>query len=1478
MAQTKIDSFISPFHAPTRVWFEETFGEPTKVQRLGWPVIAAGESALMLAPTGSGKTLAAFLAAIDHVMFEPVPDKKERCRVLYLSPLKALAVDIERNLSTPIAGVSAAATRLNEPAYEPVLAVRTGDTPASERAAFSRKPADILITTPESLYLLLTSNAREALRSIRYVIVDEIHAMLGTKRGVHLALSLERLQTIAIHQFQRIGLSATVRPLDEAARFLGGAGRDVKIVDAGAAKNLDIEVQVPIEDMSKIGPDETHPAKEDGNRKSIWPSIHPRVLELIRHHRTTLIFVNARRLAERLAAALNDLAGEEIARAHHGSVAREQRMKIEEDLKAGRLPAIVATSSLELGIDMGSIDLVIQIEAAPSVAGALQRIGRAGHRIDAPSKGVLFPKYRGDLVACAAQTVQMIGGKVEPQRYPRNALDVLAQHIVAMVSVERWIVDELYAVIRRAAPFEDISMNIFESVLDMLSGRYPSTDFADLRPRLIWDRVSNTLRAREGAKQIAVSNAGTIPDRGLFGVFIAGADGGSSRVGELDEEMVFESRVGERFMLGATTWRIDDITPQRVIVSPAPGEPGKMPFWKGDAAGRPVEMGAAIGNLVRRLQKMPRHEAEGVLVHEHRLDRRAARNLLGYIDDQNKAIGVIPDDKTIVVERYMDDLGDWRVCILSPFGARVHAPWTHAIHALIRSHSELEVETIWSDDGIIIRLQETDEPPPMTWLFPDPDDVEDVVVREMGGSAMFASRFREAASRALLLPRRYPGQRTPLWQQRKRASDLLAITSQYRDFPIILETYRELLRDVYDMPALIQLLRDIQSRAIRVVPVTTRTPSPFAASLMFGYVGTFIYDGDAPLAERRAQALAIDQSQLRELMGETELRELLDAEVIRTLQLQLQRLDETHRVKTVDGLHDLLRALGDLTDAEIRARTANRKSAAVWIGQLRNERRVVEVRIAGENRWIALEDAAIYRDALGTSVPAGIPASLLVTTTDALQDLVARFARTRGPFVVADVARRFALSDPVIHRTLRQLESRGRVLEGEFQPGGTGTEWCDANVLRTIRQRTLAKLRHQIEPVEHAVYGRFLPRWHRIGVERKGPDALLEVIAQIQGYPIPASILEDQILRVRLTDFDPHDLDFLVSSGLVVWFGIERIGPADGRIALYLAENAAHLLPVRTQPEDGQLKGNVHQAVRQYLASAGASFFPQIVSGTGGGFRGETLDALWDLVWAGEVTNDTLMPLRAVLERKSNERRRRTERAKNLARTAIVPEAAGRWSLVSKMFGEPPAAARAAALARQLLDRMGIATREAVGSERVAGGFSSLYPVFKVMEESGRIRRGYFIAGCGAAQFADPGALERLRQFREPDEEPTIVMLAATDPANPYGAAFEWPGRDDNRQVGRFAGAQVILVDGELAAYFSKTERSLLTFFRRSDAPADRLAGAVVRALSGLVTSGLRRALLITEIDGVDPAQSVLADALRKAGFRPGIHGWQGRW
>jgi ATP-dependent helicase Lhr and Lhr-like helicase len=1481
------------FHPAVHEWFAETFPAPTRAQALGWPEIQAGASTLVLAPTGSGKTLAAFLAAIDRLMFAPVPPKLERCRVVYVSPLRALAVDVERNLRAPLAGIARTAGRRAEDHHLPDVGIRTGDTPAAERNRILRHPPDVLITTPESLFLLLTSRSRDILKSVETVIVDEIHALVPTKRGAHLALSLERLQELCARPLQRIGLSATQRPLEEVARFLGGGEgvrswkpRPVSIVDAGARKAFDLKVEVPVEDMARLGrvlepSDDEIPEGPAAapTRESIWPAMHPRLLELIRAHRSTLIFVNSRRLAERLSGAINELAGEEIARAHHGSIAREQRLEMEDALKAGRLPAMIATSSLELGIDMGAIDLVVQVETPPSVASGIQRIGRAGHQAGAVSRGIIFPKYRGDLLATAALTRAMQDGAVEATRIPQNPLDVLAQQLVAMSAGGEWAVDDLFRVVRRAAPFARLPRAQFEGVLDMLSGRYPSDEFAELRPRLTWDRLRGRIRPREGAQRLAVVNAGTIPDRGLYGVFLAddgtrvrGKREAGRRVGELDEEMVFESREGEIFVLGASSWRIVEITRDRVLVEPAPGEPGKMPFWKGDRAARPVEMGGLVGGLTRALLAARPEAAKRRLVEQHALTEVAAENLIAYLHDQKQA-GAVPDDRTIVLERTRDEMGDWRLCLLTPWGGRVHAPWALALAARLRKRGEAEVETVWTDDGIVIRLSDRERVPDAADLLPEPDEIEDLVVGELGGTALFAAHFREAAGRALLLPRRRPGLRSPMWMQRKRAHDLLAVASRYGSFPIILETYRECLQDVFDLPGFVELARRVERRELRLVTVDTQSPSPFAASLLFGYVANYLYEGDAPLAERRAQALAVDQAQLRELLGEAELRELLDPEALVELEASRQGRTETQRIKTADRLHDLLLRLGDLSPDEIAARVEPGVSADALVRTLVDERRALAVTVAGEGRLVAAEDAARYRDALGIVPPPGLPEAFLAPVPDALAQLLARYARSHGPFAAAEAARRLGMGESPVVAALQRLTEQGRVLEGEFRPGGHGREWCDPDVLATLRRRSLARLRKQIEPAAPAALARFLAEWHHVAVPgapsfaRRGPDALLDVVEQLQGAAFPASVLERDLLPARVPSYRPADLDLVCSAGEVVWVGVQPLGDRDGRMTLYLADSLRLLhVPAAETPQEER-----HQLLRDHLARHGASFFAELLEASGGGLVQPVLDALWDLVWAGEVTNDVPEALRAFLRRASGSGRRRLPGAFRSRRTA-PPAGAGRWSLVERARGAAPTVTeRAKAVAEQLLARHGVLTRQAALAENVAGGFATVYPVLRGLEEAGRIRRGYFVAGLGGSQFALPGALERLRSVRDPasgEDGPPAFVLASTDPANPYGAVLPWPKEGGGRAM-RAAGTHVALVDGELAAYLGKGEREITPYLPDDEPLRTERARALARALAVWAATTDRRALGWSLCAGEPIARSLLAPFLLDAGFVP---------
>ncbi len=1464
-SRAPIPSYFGPH---TKAWFESSFPAPTPAQSGAWKQIAAGGNALVVAPTGSGKTLAAFLWSLDRLASAPVPSEKQRLRVLYVSPLKALAVDIERNLRGPLAGMRAAAERVGAAFPDLRVGLRTGDTPQEERRRLATHPPDILITTPESLFLILTSAARESLRSVETVIVDEVHAVAGTKRGSHLALSLERLDELLPEPAQRVGLSATVRPAHEVARFLGGC-RAVEVVAPESHKVFDLQVVVPLRDMAEPdplgaaegedresplrsgpvgGPEETH---------SVWPQVTQRLLELVREQTSTIVFVNSRRLAERLCGRLNELAGEEVARAHHGSVARDQRLLIEEELKAGRLPAVVATSSLELGIDMGAVDLVVQVGSPDSVASGLQRIGRAGHQVGAVSRGVFLPRFKGDLVETAVVAERIGAGAIEETHFPRNPLDVLAQQIVAMVAMDDWEVDTLEGLVRRAASFHDLPKDAFESVLDMLSGRYPSDEFAELRPRLNWDRVGGTLTGRGGAQRLAVTSGGTIPDRGLFGVFIAGDKG--SRVGELDEEMVYESRPGDHFVLGASTWRIEEITHDRVLVSPAPGLPGKMPFWHGDAPGRPLELGRAVGAFMREVVTAA-PEAQMVRLADAGLDAYASSNLLDYLEEQRQATSVLPDDRTIVLERFRDELGDWRVCIHSPFGARVHAPWAQAIEARLRDRLEVEAQCIYSDDGIVVRLPEAHEAPPADMMIFEADEIEELVVGEVGNSALFASRFRECAARSLLLPKRRPGGRTPLWQQRQKSHGLLQVAARYPSFPVILEALRECLQDVFDLPSLEELMGQIARREVRVVEVDTATPSPFASSLQFGYISSFMYEGDAPLAERRAQALSLDRSLLAELMGRDELRELIDPGALTDLELELQLLTEERKAKNVDGLHDALRSHGDMTLQEVEARSADPAAVPGWIEELTRQRRILELRIAGEERWVAAEDAARFRDALGAALPMGLPGAFLEPVDDPLGDVVSRYARTHGPFFATDVGSRFGLGVAVVEQALVRLQARGRVLQGEFRPGGTGLEWIDADVMRKLRSRSLVAYRKEVEPAPVEALARFYIAWSGIdgSAQRGDVDSLFRVIEQLQGVPMVASSLEAHLLRARLPGYTPALLDAIGASGEVVWAGAGAIGSSEGWVCLALA-GSAHLLP---EPSGAGLSEEAEE-IKAALQGGGAMFFRQIAVAVSSRDDASLLLALWELVWAGWLTNDTLAPLRAMLQGAgATPSRTRRRRGPSFPSRLGPPSAAGRWSLVERAALDTTR--RTHALAEQLLARHGILTRGALGAERIAGGFAGVYPVLKAMEEAGRCRRGYFVEGLGGAQFALPGSVDRLRGMVDVQKsELRTHVIAATDPANPYGAALGWPEREGGHRAGRKAGAFVVLVGGALVIYVEKGGRSLLSY------TADlALLQPAVDALALAAREGLLGKLHVERADGEAILESVFGEALLEAGFR----------
>ncbi|MFD4986990.1 ATP-dependent helicase [Streptomyces sp. NPDC058374] len=1533
MARSALDTF-SP---ATRNWFAGAFSAPTAAQEGAWGAIAEGSDVLVVAPTGSGKTLAAFFSALDTLASTPPPaESRKRCRVLYVSPLKALAVDVERNLRSPLTGIRQESVRLGLPEPEVRVGIRSGDTPAAERRSLATRPPDILITTPESLFLMLTSSAREALAGVETVILDEVHAVAGTKRGAHLALSLERLDELLPRPARRIGLSATVRPVDEVARFLS-PHRRVEIVQPESGKEFDLSVVVPVEDLGELG---GSPVSDEGSgeRPSIWPHVEERITDLIQSHRSTIVFANSRRLAERLCNRLNEIAYERatgeampedhspaelmgaassasgapplIARAHHGSVSKEQRAQVEEDLKAGRLPAVVATSSLELGIDMGAVDLVVQVESPPSVASGLQRVGRAGHQVGAVSTGVVFPKYRGDLVQSAVVTERMRSGRIEALRVPSNPLDVLAQQIVAMTAMDTWQFDDLLALARRAAPFASLPESAFTAVLDMLAGRYPSDAFAELRPRVVWDRVAGTVTGRPGAQRLAVTSGGTIPDRGLFGVFLAGADPkkGGGRVGELDEEMVYESRTGDVFTLGTTSWRIEDITRDRVLVSPAPGVPGRLPFWKGDQLGRPLELGRALGAFVREVGALPEEDARLRLLTAG-LDGWAADNVLSYLKEQREACGHVPDDRTVVVERFRDELGDWRVVIHSPFGAQVHAPWALALGARLSERYGMDAQVMHADDGIVLRLPDADllgldlldddasgpgtafdteqSPVGAQDVTFDHGEIEQIVTDQVGSSALFASRFRECAARALLLPRRSPGRRTPLWQQRQRASQLLQVASEFGSFPIVLEAVRECLQDVFDVPGLTELMGDLEARRVRLVEVTTPEASPFARSLLFGYVAQFLYEGDSPLAERRAAALSLDSRLLSELLGQAELRELLDPEVLAELEQELQWRTEERRIKDVEGVADALRVLGPLTSAELAERGAD----PAWARELAGARRAIEVRIASVEHWAAIEDAGRLRDALGAALPVGVPEAFTEPVKDPLGDLLARYARTHGPFTAAAAAERFGLGRAVTEGALERLGAAGRVVQGEFHPSGIGQEWCDATVLRRLRRRSLAALRQELEPVEPTALARFLPPWQHLGGQGlRGLDGLVRAVEQLQGAAVPASALEKLVLPSRVAQYNPAMLDELTATGELLWAGSGSLPGKDGWVSLYLADNAPLLLPPAHPLELTAL----HQSVLDALAGGYGLFFRQIADQVRAAHPTASdqalADAVWDLTWSGRLTNDTAAPLRALLGSgrtagsTAHRARRTVPRGRFGALTAAPrpasrtgpPTVAGRWSLLPPL--EPDPTVRAHALARTLLDRHGVVTRGAVAAEGVEGGFSAVYRVLSAFEDSGQARRGYVVEGLGAAQFAMDGAVDRLRASataaeRESGGPPRqALVLAAADPANAYGAALPWPEPPTGagHKPGRKAGAMVVLVDGELAMYMERGGKTLLAWPSTSpddpSAPDPRLEGAA-HALAGSAAGGSLGTVTVERINGEPALTSPVGAYLERAGF-----------
>lgn len=1559
---------LSRFNPQVATWFAEVFAAPTPVQKAAWEKISAGGNTLIVAPTGSGKTLAAFLWAINglttaggQTVAFPAPHKGSSAdkgtgqgvKVLYISPLKALGVDVENNLRAPLTGINHVAARLGLDYSDISVAVRSGDTPAAERARQVRRPPDILITTPESAYLMLTSKAGAILKNVETVIVDEIHAVAGTKRGAHLSLTLERLERLAGRPIQRVGLSATVRPINAVAHFLAG-DRPVDIVDPPADKQWDLTVRVPIPDMSDVSMaqsgsaigeavyddprslgsalSETELLSESAlpTQGSIWPFIEERVYHDVMTHRSTLIFVNSRRTAERLTSRLNEIYAQEhdpeslspqlrrtpaqlmkasdvaglaptiIARAHHGSVSKDERALTERMLKEGSLKAVVATSSLELGIDMGAVELVVQVESPPSVASGLQRVGRAGHMVGAISEGAFYPKHRADLIQTAVVVGRMGEGAIEELKVPRNALDVLLQQTVAAVSVEDLDVEEWYATVVRAYPYRDLSRAVFDAVIDLASGVYPSTDFAELKPRIVFDRITGTLTARPGAQRVAVTSGGTIPDRGMFGVFLAGSTGADSaprRVGELDEEMVYESRVGDVFTLGASSWRIEEITRDQVLVIPAPGHTGRLPFWTGDQAGRPAELGKALGEFRRRIVGR-RHALAGseqdrsddlVELEELGLDAFARQNLLQFLREQEEATGIVPDEKTLVLERFRDELGDWRIVLHTPYGRGVNAAWALAVGARISERTGMDAQAVASDDGIVLRLPESDEEPGADLFVIDADDIEAIVAEQVGNSALFASRFRECAARALLLPRRNPGKRAPLWQQRQRAAQLLDVARKYPSFPIILETVRECLQDVYDLPALVELLQEIQQRRIRIAEVTTSQPSPFASSILFNYTGAFMYEGDSPLAEKRAAALALDPALLASLLGTVELRDLLDPEIIAEVHDIMQRKAPHRRARTAEELIDTLRVVGPVPVTDLPEITDPPMTLEYVMEQLRG--RVMEVRIAGVEHLAQTLDAPLLRDALGIPIPPGVAAQV-ETITDALEQIVSRWARVRGPFTLMDVQHCLGLAAGIAHGVVEKLCTQSKLVAGRFRQGSDAPEYVATEVLKIIRARSLAAVREQTQPVSHATFGRFLPEWQHVAPvgetpELAGADGVFNAVEQLAGVRLPASAWETLVLPQRVRNYSPLDLDELTNNGEIIVVGAGRAGAHDPWVMLLPSDYAAELIP---HAEAATLSETQHK-VMTLLSRGGGFLFADIHRETAADLglssdqssAAELGAALWELFEAGLVSPDGFAPIRARLaansgtktahraQRRPNRSRLRMGRTgfAHAHRPAQPPDVVGRWS--ATMAADDNATARSVAHGEAWLDRYGVVTRGAVVSEDVVGGFALAYKVLSGFEESGKAMRGYIVEGLGAAQFSTPAVTDRLRGLSDtPDvagwpsgtRSPSTYVLAAADPANPYGAALPWPESGPTRA----AGAIVVLIDGLLAAHLTRGGRNLTLCAPPTGIEQQEFLSIVLAALAESVLAGRIQPLVVEKINGVAVLRSPELELLRALG------------
>jgi ATP-dependent Lhr-like helicase len=1520
------DNVLADFHPLVRRWFERAYGEPSPPQRLGWPSIAAGRNTLILAPTGSGKTLAAFLWTINHLIEQQLREElAPGVRVLYVSPLKALNNDIARNLEAPLSGIrqEAVAAGIALPTIH--TAVRTGDTPQSKRRAMVSTPPEILITTPESLYLMLTSSqARSIFTTVQYVIVDEIHAVCNNKRGVHLSLSLERLQEVADQEFVRIGLSATQRPLERIAGFLGGytadpengtrtVPRPVNIVDAGQRKEMDLKVICAADDFALMPQD------------SVWPLVFDEVLEEIRTHRTTLIFVNNRRLAERVAATLNEriteatgvtfnlysvprqtqwtagagrgeprdrshersgdeLAGtpetvsgggtadaqgaEQLVQAYHGSMSREAREQMEADLKAGRLRALVATSALELGIDIGSIDLVIQLQSPKGIARGLQRVGRSGHLVSATSKGRVFVSHREDLVETLVVARAMQAHTVEETFIPENCLDVLAQQVVAMVGVEPWPVDRLFAVVRRSMCYHALPRELFDRVLDMLAGRYTHEAFRDLRPRISWDRVNNVVAPLPGTSHAALTGGGTIADRGYYGVYL---EDKRTKVGEVDEEFIYESRSGDTFLLGSSVWRMMDIDANRIIVAPAPGQPARMPFWRGEGIGRSFELGLAVGRFRRELEaRLDRPGCQEWLQKEYPVDSRGAWNVMDYGRRQKEATGRLPTDTTLILESFRDELGDPRIVLHSCFGRRVNGLLGLFLARAYTQRAGTEPQMLYNDDGIMLRCPDTDAVYPDLLSDIDVAAAHSTVLDDIMFSPVFGGQFRQNAGRALLLPRTTPGKRTPLWLQRLRAADLLSAVRQFEDFPIVIETVREVLNDVLDFPRFRSILSQVADGSIEVVTVQTEIPSPFAASLLFDFIAVYMYEHDQPREDRQSQYLAVNRELLSEVVDLDTVASLVRPEAITAVEADLQHTRPGYRARTPEELMELLIRVGDLTEEEVQMRVEG--ASAPMLAELGRNGRAVLMRRGGRPVWIAGENRALYAR---------------IGSDEATTTILRRYVEHHGPVTTKELADRYDLSEDDVRRAAARWSSDRHMVRGKFRPpsmpGAGEPQWCYRPNIERIHRQTISLLRKEIQPCTLPEYVRFALAWHTAhatAVHASQPD-LSPILDQLAGLTLPAEVWEYHVAAARISGSPASNPAPSHAAMLGALPGYVWCGSGPGRMKVFpRGEGGIFLNPPTVNNEEEP--GEAARRVLDYLRQHGASFLSDIR--TGAHLSLQALNAaLAELFWSGMITNDNLqeifqlkrttrvderIPVEPVQVVGPHSRRRFSPVVQG-ARRAIrdLPGWLGRWSLIDHPAVLGNALTAGERIMRQVdctLQRYGILAREFLRREDLLP-WSLLAPELQRREMRGTVRRGYFVEGLSGMQYALPSAVEMLRRERSRPAPDEAILLNACDPINPYGPGVDLP----------FAGGRVARTSSTMIAFVGGVPVLLseLNGTRLSTAP-DASDQEIELALQSLVNLTRRppamrpfRHIHVEQANGTKPALDRIQPLLAKLGF-----------